>query len=1624
MSAHALITASADPFFQITKAVRAELAQLEKMAAQITVGSAGGNGGTQTKAQIALQQQLGKAIAQVKKDLLDKLQAEENASRSARAHASTTIANTKAQTAQAIALARVAQATANSKNAQNRAAISAKKLEDALNGVARAARNSYTSLDRIRDTALGIGVANVTTQTLAKAWDVAKGAVIDFNAQQQQTLTALQSGLGGSSEKAKVLLGDLQKLADKSPFREKTFSDTATKFLGAKIPTGDIKNALRGVNEQASALGGDPQKFSQIATALNQIWIKPRLGLEELTQQLVEHGVPAFDLLAKSYGTNTTQIQEWISKGLIPGKEAARALWTEMERENFGAAAKQAKTFTGVLSTLGDRLNRGLGAIGTRALWLGATALPAAVTRGVASLAALQVSFLAAGGASVVMAGVVGVALAALATDFMGIRSKMVDGWKSLTTWLARQYDGVAKFLNLEGGFEASVKATMPDVNKTFAGFKSSLTDKMKSLDLGALMPDTSKWMSGYKTSDIGIPPAAYNPRLSEPRGAEESAEKKAASAAKKLYLDQLNDAKAMYEGIAKAAEDNAKRQIDAIVGVRDNLRDLFGSVQNEFAELGRIDDPFSKTIAKWTRFFNLSGQMKTAVAREGATYANAMRKAGDAASLADKKRGGDGFNAKYSNTGSADVARSMLGMTGADNRVARAMGTSYGDEWCVGFAQIVSQQAGEGKLVGGALSVDAVRKWAKEVDRAYKGIPKVGDYATMKGLPNARSHIGVVSKVNGNGTFETIGGNEGSRNNYRSRVREGARYRSDDPGVLFVRSGASSTQSSPKDNARVSDLSKVLEKGEKIIWIGGRPNVVSIKGNTGMVDAYQLAEHRGVKLGSSTRSAATPSAATVTASSYMDAGTSNSFAELINQARNFSGSLGTLKALPKEYGAAVEKTDKTTHQFALQLAFMSEKGQEILKRIPRGQWGKFFKEIRADFKKADQEISNSKQWSIFKERQKAQAKEFGKNYTVAANVARREISALQAQMSGKIGDPAIAALNARIRPGGDLASLRSTKKGRGVINDIYDKTRALSAKAEAAALESVNKELRDRTSLLTIEQDALRSGRMTQTQLTDRLEVEVYRRQQVAELLRDPKLAAQAIDIAKERTAIFARNLELGRSVALTRELMNSRAQAATSVALSQQMSGIYSSTRSGTIEQDRQLALAQKLSELNSGTDTGYDTADSGFMRDFKKTYDANQQTELARNSSAANGNAVNALRAIENQLTQQQLEMQGQLTDIARQKLDWQLEDLQRAQTANPVTQIELDTRQKMLGVMEKISALKPQKWFKDFSIRAKIEMEQDEIKRARMELEQQLIAAGMDKFFITPILDMNESLLKLQQTKAHIQDFMGQLNGIMGTGLDALYTDGFGGFFASIASGFSNLLNDISKQIISAALTKIVMSAFPQLATAYDNSQQKVTQLASATLASAAAASAAAIAYTAAAKAAAAFAAAGSGGASGGGGGGILSSLISGIGGALIGGIGAGSKGAPAGVANNATLTRSYAPIVKPVGFHRSGLDVVPRDGYRAVLHKNEAVLNASDAHTWRNQNAAMAAPSRTSKSNERTSVVSNSNNTNIGTIVLPNVREPADFAPALAAATSRRTQQQQANDFVSPGGSRR
>ncbi len=113
-----------------------------------------------------------------------------------------------------------------------------------------------------------------------------------------------------------------------------------------------MDGALKAIEDQSEKLGGGMERLEGITTAVGQAWAKQKLQTEEILQ-LVERGVPVWDMLAKVTGKNAAQLQDLASKGKL-GRDVIKALVDEMGRSSEGAAAKAMSTLTGLVSNLGD----------------------------------------------------------------------------------------------------------------------------------------------------------------------------------------------------------------------------------------------------------------------------------------------------------------------------------------------------------------------------------------------------------------------------------------------------------------------------------------------------------------------------------------------------------------------------------------------------------------------------------------------------------------------------------------------------------------------------------------------------------------------------------------------------------------------------------------------------------------------------------------------------------------------------------------------------------------------------------------------------------------------------------------------------------------------------------------------------------------------------------------------------------------------------------------------------------------------------------------------------------------------------------------------------------------------
>lgn len=215
---------------------------------------------------------------------------------------------------------------------------------DVEDGPARAALSKFGS------------AAASAFKAAALAAAVVSGAVIkmafDFNSLKEQSLIAFETLLG-SGQKAQAMFSSLQKFAASTPFELPGLVDNARQLLGVGVAADKVIPTLTALGNTAGALGINQERFNNILLAVTQSMGKGKLQGEEL-MQMVENGIPVWQLLAKATGKTVPELQKMSSEGKLIAQDVLPKLFDQMQKDYGGAMAKQATTLTGVWSSLKD----------------------------------------------------------------------------------------------------------------------------------------------------------------------------------------------------------------------------------------------------------------------------------------------------------------------------------------------------------------------------------------------------------------------------------------------------------------------------------------------------------------------------------------------------------------------------------------------------------------------------------------------------------------------------------------------------------------------------------------------------------------------------------------------------------------------------------------------------------------------------------------------------------------------------------------------------------------------------------------------------------------------------------------------------------------------------------------------------------------------------------------------------------------------------------------------------------------------------------------------------------------------------------------------------------------------
>lgn len=273
----------------------------------------------------------------------------------------------------ASALQRMSDAARAAADEQQRQATAAAEAAKGLTVAERQALRAAVAQERLArstaDVAQEQEQAAAKTGILAASWQklVAVGATLVSYLSLSAAVQGVRNllGLADASEKTRLRLAalyggaeagaqafaQLRDIASRNGLEFAATADAATRLKAFGIDP--LNGSLQALIDQNARLGGSQQTLEGVILAVGQAWSKQKLQGEEILQ-LVERGVPVWDLLAKATGKNVVELQKLSEAGKL-GRTEIAALIQQIGTSAQGAAAEQLGTFGGLVTQIKDR---------------------------------------------------------------------------------------------------------------------------------------------------------------------------------------------------------------------------------------------------------------------------------------------------------------------------------------------------------------------------------------------------------------------------------------------------------------------------------------------------------------------------------------------------------------------------------------------------------------------------------------------------------------------------------------------------------------------------------------------------------------------------------------------------------------------------------------------------------------------------------------------------------------------------------------------------------------------------------------------------------------------------------------------------------------------------------------------------------------------------------------------------------------------------------------------------------------------------------------------------------------------------------------------------------------------
>lgn len=211
--------------------------------------------------------------------------------------------------------------------------------------LARDADRASGSMGRLSQRLGALVAASVGLYTVKRAIQGLLGTGDQF-----ERLRVQLNAVMGSVAEGERAIQWIKQFTRETPYQLEQVSDAFVRLKAFGLDPMD--GSMQAMVDQASKLGGGMERLNGISLAVGQAWAKQKLQGEEILQ-LVERGVPVWELLEKATGKNVQELQKLSSAGKL-GRDTIALLIEEIGKSSVGAAAENMSLLSGYVSNLKD----------------------------------------------------------------------------------------------------------------------------------------------------------------------------------------------------------------------------------------------------------------------------------------------------------------------------------------------------------------------------------------------------------------------------------------------------------------------------------------------------------------------------------------------------------------------------------------------------------------------------------------------------------------------------------------------------------------------------------------------------------------------------------------------------------------------------------------------------------------------------------------------------------------------------------------------------------------------------------------------------------------------------------------------------------------------------------------------------------------------------------------------------------------------------------------------------------------------------------------------------------------------------------------------------------------------